>query len=551
MKLNLQVVVSYSDVFDDEPPKIDDLLRGIPSILSIQVVVHFLTQIHMAEKEDELQFEFLKMWLGRQDAQLKKKFLKIYSGYNKKGENFNFINTISCLHLIQSILKNYNTKTATQLTPDQELRLLKAYLISSKDWTEESHKLIEVHQEYDTPEKIIDLVLPVQLPIGELKHFKDFRLQFYKAIEFFEFCEKDTFFNSMLIEFLKTKNIQNWQEYIITITTSYIKLVEKVSKKSVLKVGEESTKNFFDHLCLDLENYKSQNDFLEIRSKPLLKIGTDEYLFLNINFLIDKLFQGIQFDFFDAIKGKKFDKITFKSFPDFKSKFSEEFTEKYLFKNLIESNFCKKCVHISEESFLADDINPDYYLRLDRKVFLFEFKDLLFSAKSKYSYDIKQITYELRTKLVENDRGKDKGVKQLISTIENILDKGIKHLDNFDFKRAKFFPLIVITDSVFQEMGFNFMIKDIFKDLLQKSSIKDKHLIKEPVIIFLDDLIKFQTLFKEKKIKINSIFTNYNQSCRSNNPWDQINSFSDYLHTKVSTFQIDPTDFIRDKIEAL
>lgn len=294
-----------------------------------------------------------------------------------------------------------------------------------------------------------------------------------------------------------------------------------------------------------------KNDFLEIRSKPLLKISTDEYLFLNINFLVDKLFQGVQFDFFDAIKGKTFNGITFKTFPDFKSKFSEEFTEKYLFKNLIESNFCEKCVHISEEDFLTDDINPDYYLRLDRKIFLFEFKDLLFSAKSKYSYDIEQIQYELRTKLVENEKGKNKAVKQLISTIENILDKGIKQIDNYDFKRAKFFPLIVITDSVFQEMGFNFIIKEIFKDLLHKSSIKDKHHIKEPVIIFLDDLIKFQTLFKEKKIKVNSIFTDYNQSCRSNDPWDQINSFSDYLHTKVSTFQIDPTDFISDKIESL
>lgn len=551
MKMNMQVVISYSDVFDDDPPEIDELLKNIPSILSIQIIVHFFTQIHMSEKENQLQFEFLKMWLGRQSEELKKKFLKIYQGYHDRGASFNFINAISCLHLIQHILENYNNNTAKGLTPDQELKLLKAYLISSKEWTEKSHKVIVEGQTYDSPEKIIDLVLPVQLSVGELKHFKDFRLQFYKSIEFFEFCEKDLLFSLMLSEFLKTKNIQRWQTYVTTISSSYLEMVNKVSKRSVLKVQEKSTQDFFDHLCLDVQKYKPQNDFLKIRSKPLLKIGDNEYLFLNINFLIDKLFQGVQFDFFDSIKDKSFNGVSYSNFPDFKSKLSEEFTEKYLFKNLIQSHFCDNCVHIPEEQFPTDNINPDYYIRRNTKVFLFEFKDILYSAKSKHSYDIKKITHELNVKLVENSRGKPKAVNQLISTIENILEKGLPKNDPFDFSKAKFYPLIVVTDQAFQEIGFNYIIRSIFKDLLEKSSIEQKYLIKEPVIIFLDDLIKFQNFFKNNKLKINSIFDAYNGSCKSDDPWKQINSFSDFIHTKISSYKVDPTDFISDKIDSL
>lgn len=548
----MQVVISYSDVFDDDPENIDELLRDIPSFISLQIVVHFLTQIHMNEKNDKGQFEFLKMWLSRQSKELKSKFFRLYTSYKERNANFNFINNISCLHLIQKILDNFNDLESHELTPEQELRLLKAYLLSSSEWTEKSHSLLDDKKEYDTPEKIVDLILPVQLPIDEIKQFKDFRLQFYKAVEFFEFCETDPLFKEMLDEFLRIKKVKSWREYISTIINAYLKLIDKASKKSILEINDANVQEFFDELCLDIKNYSPVEDYLNIRDKPILKIKEKQYLFLNINFLIDKLFQGIQFDLFKAIKGKSFlDNVMFNDFPVFKSKLSEDFTEKYLFKRLIEKTFCADCVHIPEEKFKKEEISPDYYIRRRTKVFIFEFKDILFSSKSKYSYDIDKIKSELILKLVENEKGEPKGISQIVNCIELLLKNGMKESDDFDFNTAKFYPIIVVTDQIVQEFGINYILKSKFNEMKEKLDLPNKHNIKDPVVVYFDDLIKFQKLFLSNKIKINSIFDEFNGFTNSKNPWQVLSSFSDFLHDKASKFKTDPTEFISEKIEKL
>lgn len=242
MNLNLQVVISYSDIFGDDPPEISDLLKGIPSIIAIQIVVHYLTQIHMDETGSEQQFEFIKQWTGRQDDDLKKKIYQVYKRYSGR---FNFINNISCLFLVQEILENFNDKNAQELTPDQELDLFKAYLVSSKEWIEKSTKLLDDDREYKKPDEVIELVLPSQLPIHELKYFKDFRLQFYKAIEFFNFCQKNELFKDILAEFLKSRSQKSWEDYLGKIIIAYMQMFDEASNRSVLEISNQEVADFF------------------------------------------------------------------------------------------------------------------------------------------------------------------------------------------------------------------------------------------------------------------------------------------------------------------
>lgn len=547
MNLNLQVVISYSDIFDDDPPEISDLLKGIPSIIAIQIVVHYLTQIHMDETGSEQQFEFIKQWTGRQDDDLKKKIYQVYKRYSGR---FNFINNISCLFLVQEILENFNDKNAQELTPDQELDLFKAYLVSSKEWIEKSTKLLDNDREYKKPDEVIELVLPSQLPIHELKYFKDFRLQFYKAIEFFNFCQKNELFKDILAEFLKSRSQKSWEDYLGKIITAYMQMLDKASNRSVLEISNEEVADFFSLLSLDPSSYSKKIDFLNIRERPVLNFDSDKYLFLNLNFLIDKIFQGIQFDIFGVIKNEKLKGgVKYNNFPDFKSQLSEDFTEKYLFKNLVEEIFCKNCTHIPEENFTGQEINPDYYIRRKTKVFLFEFKDILFSATSKNSYDITTIQKELFKKLVENDQGKPKGIKQLLNNIEALTNKGLPNSDPYDFSQAKFYPILVVTDRVFNQFGFNYLIKKEFDQLLKKSNIPKTHRVKEPVIVLLDDLIKFKTLFENQELKINSIFDSYNGYTNAGGRFRILSSFSDYIHQRAKEYEITPTGFIEEKLD--
>src|SRR5699024_1282429 len=130
-----------------------------------------------------------------------------------------------------------------------------------------------------------------------------------------------------------------------------------------------------------------------------------KYLFLNLDFFVDKLHKGIQFDLLDSIQGIKLNNgITFNNIGDLKSHLSDDFSEKYLFNEIV--NICfnhNNLVHIPEGSIPSTiNIKPDYYIRRNTKIFLFEFKDPLLPKETKHSYNYEEIKDEIFNKIVED-----------------------------------------------------------------------------------------------------------------------------------------------------
>ena len=554
--LHYTVAVGYKDLFDDyDSQSLPDLLRDIPSKSSLKIICHFLAQLHTTERDFNKQLEILEIWLSR----LPKSVHKSVAAYaqriaTNKNATFNFMNNISSLILIQEILANYNEIEETKLTADQELQLFKAYLMCTQRWIDKQ----QVKNKVDSVESLCKLLIPVKIPYTFLMEFNDFRLEFIKAIYFFRHIESGQDTSNLLKIFCDSYKVSNWQEYLVKLANTYVTKLGAANIPTVQNNPDElpDVIEWFQSLSLELKQFKYDDDFKSIREKPLFQLDDNSFLTLNLNFLVDKFFPGIQFDLFKSIKlaKAKIGEKEIKSFEDFRS-FYGDTSEVAIFYQILEFAFQKnKYIMLSGEKLksILKDGEPDYYIRDKAKIYLFEHKDVLLNAKIKHSNDYDTIKDELFTKFVENQKGKAKGIKQLLNTIEKILDGQFDNIDNGIKSQKIIYPIIIFQDISFHEQGFNYLLNKEMRQLISKEiHVPEGVEIKDLTLIHVNDLIKFQDLFNSKKLKINNCLNEYHELLNSSNLFSSVSNFSMYLHEKTFKMDYDSPKMLMDEFKKI
>jgi|GEM_PF-3072008 len=81
--------------------------------------------------------------------------------------------------------------------------------------------------------------------------------------------------------------------------------------------------------------------------------------------------------------------------------------------------------------------------------------------------------------------------------------------------------------------------------------LDNTHLIKDPVIVDLDDLIKYQDLFIDQTFKINSIFDQYNGFINTGNIHRRVTSFHEFLGHKTRDTTLSPPQKIKKDVKIL
>lgn len=558
MTFQISVSIGYKDIFDDyEAVEINELLRNIPTKNSLIIIGYFLAQLHTIERDPTKQIEFLKMWLGRLPVEVHERINDLIGRISANlNTDYNFLNNISGLILIEKLIENANElPLASDLTPEQELNLFKAYLYCSQEWIDKQlpgFKIPAVKSEED----LIKILLPTQLPFQEILEFKDFRLKLIKAIYFFKFCESDPQFQVYLGIFLKEYNLDSWHKYLMNLLSLYVRKFERLKTPSVINVSDDfpDVIAFLTDLSIDPKTFKRSDDFLRLREKPVYRISTNDFVFLNLNFLVDKLYQGIQFDFARVLvkhaatfKGKEIKKTV-----DFMSIFGNEFSETGLFYSVMDYAFEKSgYVKFSGEKIkeIITDGEPDYYIRDKAKVYLFEFKNIFLGAGIKHSNNYEQIESEIFKKLVTNQHKSAKGVTQLVNVIEKIRSNEFVKFDKYNFDNTIIYPVIVYVDFSFNLGGTNFILNKEFRRQLSEKAIKDTHKIKNLTLIDLDTFIKFQDLFRNKTLKLNNCLNEYFEYVR--NPRDifnRISTFNMFIHNKTSKLKYDSPKMLMDEV---
>lgn len=274
--------------------------------------------------------------------------------------------------------------------------------------------------------------------------------------------------------------------------------------------------NLNEHISYSNAEIKSRDDNVDyriFRSRPLIKISDKKYIIYSFPILVERLYNSLFFDLKDSFK----DAFNF---------YNKDFVEKVLFQPQVLQCLNEKItskIYPSREMILCDDKikeednQPDFYLRENDNLILFECKAIRINGELKDKSDIDELLSILKNKLynsienIDKSRGKKKnaervGVTQLVQQMK-MIDADTFKWDNKIPDEVAYYPVIILEDPRFVVPGLSYIINSWYKQLiLQELPGQMCHPI---VVTSIDILMSYSHIFKAKGF--HNIFDKYFQ----------------------------------------
>ncbi len=212
-------------------------------------------------------------------------------------------------------------------------------------------------------------------------------------------------------------------------------------------------------------------DFLPFREYPILDLQNGKYLILDLQFVTELLFTGLYFQIFSALESHK------------RGHFNS------LWGRCFELYGCDllKYFYPFASNILSTDINYDEgqidaLLDFGNYVVAIEFKFFLMEHYAKFSRDRNKLERLLELKVIENQRGEKKGVRQLVETVSALLHGRVANVP----PNRPVFPVMVVSEPSLECPGINTWLNTRFQQLLGSSP--DRHLIKPLTVMSIHEL---------------------------------------------------------------
>lgn len=509
--LDLYKLISFSQIFPYKKFNYWKTIKRLPTVDSVLVVAYTLRK-RMMKRIDESGHEFFISTLFHYTAYMQPLILD----YLKKIEfkDYIFIDEISLLLLMNDLLANFND-TRHELNHKNYDDLLMCYLKCCDRRLETTKK---IPNEDESIEEWCKKFTPVTLYENSLCAIRDYRLGFVKGYELLmTFAKTNEKFRTYLTTFLRNRNLQSAEMYLYQIMTMFLETEKNQSTPShIIAINRHDNVNgyFLDSLCLNPKNYQYSADLKSLRDKPLLKYRDRTYIMLYSRFFLDKSFSGILFDIAkeNTSASLPFEKV----YRSLKQLIGQEFSEHYLFYETLRRCFPSSLyIHFSGEKMkdILHEGEPDYYIRRDNKIFLFEFKDVLMKGEIKTCIDydkIKEETYRIFVgEYRKNGKLKPKGVTQLSNTIETKLSDITKECDSVNSRYFIIYPILVYEDSSFDIEGFNYLLNNKFREIVKRRTISPSFEIKDLVMVNLDTLMSLENYMSSQQVVFEDVIDNY------------------------------------------
>ncbi len=516
--MRIAITPTYSDVFDGDVPKLEDLIADIPSETIISMLSLISSHLYLNGHGLPTQFSILKFITFRQPPQTRLEILQRLQQKSEREQSIEFFTQLYCMEFAHYEFTHYRDFKINDTTLTQELNFLKAYFVVAEQVNEkyivafdENTKLNGDYFQTNTWPTLFDQF--------EINHRQNPFTGMVKGIALFNFLEFHSPYGEYVRRFLsKHKKEKSWN-YILDLMTliksSWDTIKERPDKLPPFSFkGIEGFNSLFESFTLSVAEYvkgysEGKKNFTGLKSKPLFEIKKDHYLVLNWNFLSNKLYDGLLFDFYS--QSGISENETFKEFIDFKKYISEKLTEHFLFRKLVTQCFQKKhMVSLFDDS--SKNGLPDAYVRDGKHIFLFEIKDAAFPVSSSNSFSFNSIRSSIDQKY-NNDK---KGTGQIIKQLE-LLKNGTfeaKKFEELKLKRRnlRIYPVMIYTDNFFNIPGIN-----KYLDVELKEKIKVKQFdavfgkIENLTFINLSFIIDNIQLFTDKELGIRTLVDIYHK----------------------------------------
>ena len=258
-----------------------------------------------------------------------------------------------------------------------------------------------------------------------------------------------------------------------------------------------------NYSAIDKDDRCSNSDYRMLRDKPIIKLRNGDFFIYNIEFMLDRLFNSLYFEF-------KFLNQSAKLGIDIAKLFTETLSERIMFDMFMSQSINgKKSKGISEaecvENYKKKDNElgaPDYIVMEGNDVLLFECKDIRISGEVIETHDYEAIINEYKNKLFYKRGNKNKlhkiGITQLTGHIESIR-KGKFNWCSVD-KDTDIYPVLVLSDYKNVKMGFNAISNEWYQSSLNELGVvNDKN--KLLIVLSFITLFKYNHLFKKNGFK--------------------------------------------------
>ena len=301
--------------------------------------------------------------------------------------------------------------------------------------------------------------------------------------------------------------------------------------------------NLNEHISYNNTEIKSRDDNVDyriFRARPLIKISDKKYIIYCFPILVERLYNSLFFDLKDSFK----DAFNF---------YNKNFVEKVLFQPQVLQCLNEKItskIYPSREMLLCgdkiieEDNQPDFYLRENDNLILFECKAIRINGELKDKSDIDELLSILKNKLyysienIDKSRGKKKnaervGVTQLVQQMK-MIDADTFKWDNKIPDEVAYYPVIILEDPRFVVPGLSYIINSWYKQLIiQELPGQMCHPI---VVMSIDMLMLYSHVFKAEGF--HNIFGKYFQNTvrYSNNDvtwtFDPLGDFNVFMQEK-------------------
>lgn len=365
--------------------------------------------------------------------------------------------------------------------------------------------------------------------------------QTVKCIRFFEYAVRDEMLNPLVDDFCHYYGITNWWLYpkafwsVYAITDGKAGIINMENLVFEEAVQYLAVINKSSIPCYAVVSKEQNVDYTAFRAKPLLKLADSEFVVFNIQFIIERIYTGLYFDF------RTFAENRGVSRSDFKRHFSTDFSEHTLFcdalKQSMKNHFevlmteddCKKA-DVSKDADQASP--PDFYARKGDVVLLFENKDILLSQDTKEAGTVSAYIDFLRTRLYQNEKGKPKGVVQLLNLVGKIRSGEFqKRWDSECPTDAVVYPVLIVPEAKFTMFG----VKNFLQRWQKESEVSNEN-VRPVALADIGTICLYQHEFAKKGILSyldeyyeQSDFKQLDKSRSMDDVPNAMMSFTDYL----------------------
>jgi hypothetical protein len=424
-------------------------------------------------------------------------------------------------------------KVSNKNVDREELNFFKTFLIINEELNSKDEQKISSE---DTFEKLVDMSISSSFPLADLGLYDKNDIDFYKLL----YCTLVRF--NCLLDFLNSKGEYKYLEE--TLCNSFTSnspedllhqvkyllgnlLVMKLSGSYEFVVEDKNQIIFLDSFVSAV--IEEDDDFTNLRNFPLIKTDDNLYTIIDFFFILDKFTKSTKFILKNAFNKKHSLPPQDRTFFSF---YNKEFSEDFLMKKVLDELFSDP-LYIKKKVFLDHKNEPDYYVRYNDRVYLFENKDIMIAKEVKSSGDIKKINDALKTKFNKRKTGID----QLIYSIKQIANKIFKYDDDANKRNdLVVYPILLVSDRIFMCQGINHRLNTWFRGKLGNGYTRNP-LVKDLTVIDIDTIIYWQSYLKQSHKNFRKIMHNHT------------NKMIDAFETKPKKKYIDLMAFTQRKIE--